>query len=117
MKIRHGFVSNSSSSSFICFGVRFSADVSILGEDQIAEIVDDNRHLAYRDIEGDGYIYYGKSLIFDDTDPITNVLDGFPVHDMTQDRRAQIEKVARELFSIRDGDEIEFGFWVGSILT
>jgi hypothetical protein len=69
MKIRNGFVSNSSSSSFILYGVKIKTPKSETKHEALIDMLDES-DLSYE--EEDGHIYIGKHLA-DIDDGITKI--------------------------------------------
>ena len=65
MKFRDGFVSNSSSSSFVVFGVKFDTSKRDVEEIFTDEVVDDlcgYDRGGFSFVEDDGEVYFGKLL-------------------------------------------------------
>lgn len=69
MKVRNGFVSNSSSSSFILYGVKIKTPKSESKHNALTDMIDES-DLSY-EID-DGYIYIGKHLA-DIDDGVTKI--------------------------------------------
>ena len=62
MKIRNGFVSNSSSSSFVMYGAKIKLSAS--KAEKLYDIINDTDLSNYSDEEGDcSYVYLGESLL------------------------------------------------------
>lgn len=123
MKIRMGFVSNSSSSSFVCLGVRIKirdADEN-LSDDQLYEIIDDYRDLVYYDGENsDDYFYYGSHTLHSSEDygiQVTNVLKDLSKGESLEQLEKRLKEEARELFLLSDEAELEFGLFTGVVAS
>lgn len=70
MKVRHGFVANSSSTSFCCIGIKLSKEELCsffnIDKKEIYEYLDDELNMTYKEFEFepdyDDILYYGISL-------------------------------------------------------
>jgi hypothetical protein len=122
MKVRDGFVSNSSSSSFVCVGVRFKAEESTqYNEDDIGDFCDLVEEVgAWFDGEdSEGWVYYGAFETQDDEDWDTKrskSFDAFIAEGNVLERSSMTEFV-KEKFSLGDGSKVEFGMWTGRTPT
>lgn len=120
MKTRAGFVSNSSSSSFVCIGVRFKAEDSQFYKDEsdkFFEIIDDSG--AHYDAEmSDGYVYYGLSKLIDDEDWSFEKVGAFDEMRGEGLDKAFNRLVAESttLFDVKPA-KVETGMWIGRIAT
>jgi hypothetical protein len=123
MKIRTGFVSNSSSSSFICLGVRVSADdiIEALGDDKFSEILENEYGEVFYDSEGGNHVYFGayETHSSDDGWDIspTNALKKFAKDESLHDIEKRLVKEVQELFLLPKSVKFEFGLFVGTVAS